>query len=250
MKRTVGSAVIAVFAMLTAFVSLAFAADNPPQPKIEVTPMTVDLGNISDDIKSNATFTIKNTGNADLVIIDAKPTCGCTVANLTSKKIAPGKTATLEAVYDSHNGNGQIRKFVNIKSNDPKAETVTLQLNAVVTPKPAPDVAFSLYNVMGLQMTKGGKESRTIKVLSNGQMPLVIDGVSTSPGISAKFGKVDIPAGQNVKTDVTLKPGESKDLSLTISPKTQSGFFQEVLTIRSNSKHHPALTFVAQGQVK
>lgn len=250
MKKTVGSAVIAVLVVLTAFVSLAFAADNPPQPKIVVTPMTVDLGNISDDVKSKATFTIKNAGNADLVIIDAKPTCGCTVANLTSKKIAPGKTATLETIYDSHNGNGQIRKFVNIRSNDPKAGNVTLQITATVTPKPAPDVAYSIYNVMGLQMAKGGKETRTVKVMSNGQLPLVIDGVSTSPGISAKFGNVDIPAGQNVKTDVTLKPGESKDLSLVIAPKTQGGFFQEVLTIRSNSKHHPALTFVAQGQVK
>ena len=250
MKKTVVLAVAAVFAMLTAFAAQAFAADNPPQPKIQVTPMTVDLGNISDDIKSKATFTIKNTGNADLVIIDAKPTCGCTVANLTSKKIAPGKTATLEAVYDSHNGNGQIRKFVNIKSNDPKAETVTLQITATVTPKPAPDVAFSIYNVMGLQMAKGGKETRTVKVMSNGKLNLVIDGVSTSSGISAKFGNVDVPAGQNVKTDITLKPGESKDMSLVIAPKTQKGFFQEVLTIRSNSKHHPALTFVAQGQVQ
>ena len=250
MKKSVGLAVAVVFTMLTALVSLALAADNPPQPKIEVTPMTVNLGNISDDVKSKAVFTIKNAGNADLVIIDAKPTCGCTVANLTSKQIAPGKTATLEAVYDSHNGNGQIRKFVNIRSNDPKAETVTLQIDAVVTPKPAPDAGLSMYNIMGLQLGKGAKEDRTIKVMSNGQFPLVIDGISTSPGISAKFGNVDVPAGQNVNTKITLKPGESKDLSLVIAPKTQNGFFQEVLTIRSNSKHHPALTFVAQGQVK
>lgn len=219
-------------------------------PKIEITPMTYDFGAISDDIKNNATFTIKNTGNADLLIYEVRPTCGCTVANLTSKKIAPGETARLDAVYDSHNANGQIHRFINVKSNDPATETVSLGLTAVVNPKPAPDINLSTFSIPNLQMAKGGKETRTIKVTNPGQMELVINEITASPGVSAEVGKLEVKPAQTVKADIKLKPGESADMNLLISPKNISGNFQELVTIRSNAKRRPAVTVIIQGVVQ
>jgi hypothetical protein len=228
---------------------LAYSADVAV-PKIEITPMTYDFGTISDDVKNNATFTIKNTGKADLVIYDVKPTCGCTVANLTSKKIAPGATSRLDAVYDSHNANGQVRRFINIRTNDPVAETVSLGLSAVVNPKPAPEINLSAFQIPNLQMPRGGKEKRTVTVTNPGQMELVIKEITASPGVSAEIGKIEVKPAQTVKTDIKLKPGASAEMNLLISPKNISGNFQELVTIRSNAKRRPAVTVIIQGVVQ
>jgi len=245
--RVLAASVIAVALLSSA--GLAYAA-NAAVPKIEVTPMTYDFGTISDDVKNNATFTIKNAGNADLVIYEARPTCGCTVANLSSKKLAPGETSRLDAVYDSHNANGQVHRFINIKTNDPVTETLSLGLTAVVNPKPAPDINLSAYQIPNLQMSKGGKDNRTITVTNPGQMDLVIDEVTASAGVSAEIGKLMINPAQTVKGNLRLKPGESTELKLVIAPKVNSGNFQELVTIRSNSKRRPAVTLIIQGVVQ
>src|SRR5512135_2722482 len=112
-------------------------AAAPPVPHVEVTPLTIDFGNIDDATKSKAVFTIKNTGNAELDIIDVRPTCGCTVANLSSRKIPPGGQATLEAVYDPHNASGAVHRYINVRTNDPKVQALSLGITANVTPKPA-----------------------------------------------------------------------------------------------------------------
>ncbi len=245
--RVLAVSVFAVNAFLLA--GIAYAADAAV-PKIEVTPMTYDFGTISDDVKSPATFIIKNVGKADLIIYEVRPTCGCTVANLTSKKIAPGDTARLDAVYDSHNANGQVHRFINIKSNDPKTQTLSLGLTAVVNPKPAPDINLSAFNITNLQMPKGGKETRTIKVTNPGQMELVIDEITASAGVSVELGKVRVNPSQTVKPALKLKPGESADMNLAISPATKAGNFQELVTIRSNAKRRPAITVIIQGVVQ
>jgi len=245
--RVLASSIFAVNVFL--FAGVAYAADVAV-PKIEVTPGTYDFGTISDDIKSNATFIIKNTGNADLIIYEARPTCGCTVANLTSKKLAPGETSRLDAVYDSHNANGQIHRFINVKSNDPKMETLSLGLTAVVSPKPAPDINLSTFSVPNLQMSRGGKEKRTIKVTNPGQMALVIEEITASAGVTAEIGKLRVNPAQTVKTAITLKPGESADMDLVIAPTINAGNFQELVTIRSNSIRKPAVTVIIQGVVQ
>ena len=240
---------IAVFSGLALFSAFA-VAESLPGPKIVVTPPNVDLGSVSDDVKSKATFTIKNAGKADLIIYDVKTTCGCTVANLSSKKIAPGETAMLDAYYDSHNGNGQVHRFVNVHCNDRTTEYVSLGITANVIPKPAPDLTLSAYNVTGLLLAPGGKDTRTINIASSGQQDLVIQEVTASSGVTAELGDVKINPAQTAKVGVTLKTGNTSDLRIVTSPKIASGGFQEVVTIRSNSKRKPVVSIVIQGTIQ
>ena len=48
-------------------------------PKISVDNSTHDFGDLKLHDKAEHTFVIKNEGTADLVILEAKPSCGCTV---------------------------------------------------------------------------------------------------------------------------------------------------------------------------
>jgi hypothetical protein len=251
MRRLVSLAVTSlVLAAVLSFSGEGMARAEGMQPRIEAMPMTFDFGSIDEGVRSKAVYTLKNTGTSELVIFDVKPTCGCTVANLSSKKIAPGETATLEAIYDSHNASGAVRRFINIQTNDPKNQTFTLGIAANVIAKPAPEINFSMYNATNLQLASGGSATRSITVTNVGQLDLVINEVTTSQGAAASLDTINAPPGQTTRGSIVLKPGESRKLDITISPKTKNGNFQEVVTVRSNAKRRPAATFIAQGIVQ
>lgn len=250
MRRFLISAVIFSLALFVVKAGLCADGASAPKPKIEISPMNHDFGKIDEDVKSKAVFIIKNSGGDKLVIYEVRPSCGCTVTSLTNKELAPGETARLEAEYNSHNASGQVHRAINVMSNDPATPTVTLGFSADVTPKPAPDLTLSSYNITNLLMAKGGKDMRAIKLTSSGQYDLVINELTTSPGISAQLGKVSVPEGKTVKTNMTFKPGEATDLNLTITPKAEAGNFQDIVTIRSNSKKKPVVTFIVQGIIQ
>jgi hypothetical protein len=220
------------------------------QPKVEINPSSYDFGTVNEGDKATAVFNIKNTGDADLIIYDAKPSCGCTVAKLSSKDVKPGETATLEAVYNSINASGQVHKNIAVSTNDPKSQMVNLPITGTVKALPSPDIMLSSFNVTNLQLSAGGKETRSIKISNTGVMELVISEVSTTPGITVTIDGQIIKEAQTVKMTLALKPGETKVMDVTVTPKGGNGGFQEFVTIRSNSKHRPVVTFVAQGVVQ
>jgi len=241
-------AVVAVF-VLGLGIALADEA-AVKQPKVEISPSAYDFGTVKEGEKATATFKIKNTGDADLIIYDAKPSCGCTVANLSTKDLKPGETATLEAVYNSANASGQVHKNVAVSTNDPKSQTINLPITGTVQSLPAPDIMLSSFNITNLQLAAGGKDTRSVKITNTGQLDLEVQEITTSPGMSVTLDGRVIAGAQTVKMELMLKPGESKEAELTVTPKAVSGNFQEFLTIRSNSKHRPIVTFMAQGIVQ
>ena len=96
MRQSGKSAGLAL-AALVAGTALAIAQDKAPAPpkgsavagpKIEVIPETKDAGVIAKGQMIESTFVIKNNGASDLVISDARPGCGCTVASF-DKVIKP-----------------------------------------------------------------------------------------------------------------------------------------------------------------
>jgi len=227
------------------------AVPGPDSPRIEVTPDKYDFGTVKEGEKPMAQFTIKNIGGSDLVIYDAKPSCGCTLAELSSKKIGPGKTATLQAVYNSHNArSGVVNKFVTVKSNDPMEPSKILRITGNVKARPAPMLNLSQYRADGLHIAAGSTDTRELQLTNNGQMDLLISEATTTKGMSANLGGVEVEAGKTVKLNMVVKPGEAKKLEIAISPKEASGTqFQELFTIRSNAKGRPVTTYFARGVV-
>ncbi|MBI5190405.1 MAG: DUF1573 domain-containing protein [Nitrospirae bacterium] len=242
-------AVISLVVLLAAS-GTALCEDIPvKQPKIEATPASFNFGEVKEGEKPAVKYTLKNTGNADLIIYEAKPSCGCTVANLSSKKLAPGATATLEAVYNSHNASGAIHKTINVSSNDPKTPNISLGITGTVKAEPAPDIMLDAFNAVNLKLAPGKAETRAIRVSNPGQLDLSITEITASQGITARIADVYVEAGKTVKPSLVIKPGETRVLDITIIPNTTGGNFQEVLTIRSNSKRRSSVSFVANGVV-
>lgn len=110
---------------------------DPPQIWAEA--RVHDMGAVETDSKATHTFLLYNLGGKHLRISGVDTTCGCTVANISRKVIAPGSFARLEAALDTSIKMGPTRKMITVKSNDPRRPELKLFLDAVVVnTKPAP----------------------------------------------------------------------------------------------------------------
>lgn len=93
-----------------------------------------DFGTINEGDKVEHVFTFKNTGEADLVITDAKGSCGCTVPDYNKEPIKPGESSEMKVSFDSDGKPGQQQKTVTIMANTATG-TELLTIKANVTPK-------------------------------------------------------------------------------------------------------------------
>lgn len=104
--------------------------------QIEFEKKSHDYGTIKNGADGTCTFEFKNTGNAPLIIQDAKGSCGCTVPEWPKTPIAPGATAVITVKYDTTRP-GAINKDVTVICNAVNEPTVTLRIKGNVLPKPA-----------------------------------------------------------------------------------------------------------------
>ena len=123
-----------VFLLLGLLVVSLLSACNNKAPKISVEPALQDLGTQPQQL-IELVFTIKNTGNADLVIEKVSVSCDCTSAELEKNTIPAGESTELRVKFDPAEDNlyGEIQRIIYLRSNDldkPEAEAefrVTIQ---------------------------------------------------------------------------------------------------------------------------
>lgn len=84
--------------------------------KIEFKTDVIDYGTIEKGADGLRIFEFTNTGNAPLIISNAKSTCGCTVPNWPKTPIMPGETGEIKVKYDTKRVN-PIRKTITVTSN-------------------------------------------------------------------------------------------------------------------------------------
>ncbi len=90
--------------------------ENTDGPKLSFSAITYDYGNITRNVPAKHAFKFTNTGTAPLIINSANPSCGCTVPTFTKEPIMPGKTGTIEVVYNAANP-GTFTKSITVRSN-------------------------------------------------------------------------------------------------------------------------------------
>ncbi|TDI80273.1 MAG: DUF1573 domain-containing protein [Bacteroidetes bacterium] len=92
-----------------------------------------DFGTIDQGTPQEHVFKFTNTGDADLIIVDAKSSCGCTVPEYTKDPVAPGATGELLVKFNG-SGKNQVSKTVTITANT-KTGKETIKIKAFVKPK-------------------------------------------------------------------------------------------------------------------
>lgn len=83
-----------------------------------------DFGQIEAGDVVEHTFIFTNTGENELIISNAKGSCGCTVPYYPKEPIASGETGEIKVQYNSKGKSGMQRKNVTITANTDPGKTV------------------------------------------------------------------------------------------------------------------------------
>ncbi|HXG58849.1 MAG TPA: DUF1573 domain-containing protein [Thermoanaerobaculia bacterium] len=229
------------------FASLAIAdetAKSDKAPRLTVVDPVKDFGTVPKGEKLNWTFTVKNTGNADLEIIAAKPACGCTVAQF-DKVIKPGETGKVVAAIDTTQFNGPISKPVTLETNDPSTPTAQVTITAIVKPYvEAYPAGFVRFN-----MLQGDVEKQSVVLYTEEQDPWEIVKVETpAEWIKVEHKKIDDPT----QLAPNGRPGQSQyRIDVTVGgPDAKVGPLADKIRIVTNSKHQPEYLLSLSGVIR
>ena len=94
-----------------------------------------DFGYIQEDKgKVTHSFKFTNGGDAPLIIIDTRSTCGCTASHFTKEPVAPAGTGSIDVTFAPDGRPGTFRKEVKVYTNAGKA-SIKLIIEGIVVPK-------------------------------------------------------------------------------------------------------------------
>ena len=117
-------------------ISSASAKQAVGGPAMTFDKTSHDFGIISEGEKVTTTFGFTNTGDSDLIIVDARGSCGCTVPEYPKNEpIAPGETGSIVVSFDSSNKPGIQQKSVTLSANTSSGREM-LRIKSNVTPDP------------------------------------------------------------------------------------------------------------------
>ena len=242
---------IACLAIAAVFATAAMHAQQPAPagkaakpkpvaaPKIDVVPETKDVGTVAKGQIIDATFLIKNSGGSDLVITDARPGCGCTVASF-DKIVKPGEEGKVISHVDTKTFAGPISKSILLVSNDPDRPQINLFIKAIV--KPFVDVLPNAY--VRFSLIKGDSDSQNVILVSDEKSfkPVVAE-------VSQPYVKAEIaPAGE--KDKIPGHAGEQYRLKLTLSAEAPEGLLNAPVRITTGVSQQPTVEIPVAGIVR
>ena len=78
--------------------------------------------------KVDLEFKIKNTGTGDLIITNAKASCGCTQLEYPKEVVKPGNVDNISVTFDSKNRSGKQKKNITLTTNaTPSIKILTIE---------------------------------------------------------------------------------------------------------------------------
>ena len=86
-------------------------------PELSFDKLQHNFGKINQGESVSHQFVFTNTGQAELIINNAKGSCGCTVPKWPRKPIAPGESEEIKVTFNSAGKSGKQRKAITLVTN-------------------------------------------------------------------------------------------------------------------------------------
>jgi hypothetical protein len=211
--------------------------DPPPSsqpavgPRIEVTPRTLDFGEVWEGDLVRQLHKIKNTGDAPLTI-RLTTTCGCTLATQPESPLPPGQSTEFTITYNTRH-KGKAAKRVILNTNDPTTPVTYIDVRGNVKPimlfDPTNRIAFH-------DLETDSVESQTIIFTNNFDKPVRMKlRESANSAFDVRFKEV--------------KEGESYELTIRTKPPLKRGRNSLRLTLETDMPKVPTYTVHAHAYV-
>ncbi|HYS56251.1 MAG TPA: DUF1573 domain-containing protein [Thermoanaerobaculia bacterium] len=213
-------------------------------PRLTLVEPVKEYGEVPKGDKLEWSFVVKNTGNADLQILAAKPGCGCTVADF-DKVIKPGETGKVTAHVDTTNFNGPIAKTVTLETNDPGSPTSTLTIHAIVKPYvDAFPAGFVRFNQL-----QGDVATQSVTLYSEEEGPFEITDVQV-PGDWVKVTYKKLEETER-NANIGRKGQDQYKVDITVGgAEAKIGPMADKVRIMTNSKHQPEYPISVTGVIR
>ncbi|MGO9063033.1 MAG: DUF1573 domain-containing protein [Candidatus Binataceae bacterium] len=209
----------AIVALLLAVRADAAGSPSPiptgPQPRIQAANPVYDFGEVVEGTPVKYEFTIKNIGQAELIIGQVQSSCGCTVAQSDKKRLAPGDETQLPVTFDTSHERGRANRRIDVYTNDPQTPDLALNIQGVIKVESEATPAEVVF---------GNVKHRTEQTQE----------VAISYHGKGKDFRITKVANSNSNIAVTQEPGLKLKVSLL---KTMpAGPFQDTIEIATNGR--------------
>ena len=121
--------------ILALFAGMGLVHAQQAGPELSFETETIDYGTIAHKSDGAREFKFTNTGNAPLVITNAKGSCGCTVPTWPRDPIAPGESGVIQVKYATDRI-GAFTKTVTLTTNATEPVKVLTIRGNVLPPEP------------------------------------------------------------------------------------------------------------------
>lgn len=198
---------------------------SAPAPKIKFDETKFSFGRVLAGTKIYHEFTFTNVGDAELVISNIKPTCGCTIFTEWSKNVPPGGKGTIPMEFNSTNMKGVVQRNTIVHSNDPATPVSVLSIDGVVWQyvEVSPNIAL-----IHMPPYTDQNFSTTLKIINQVEEPLKLE----APVCSSSEFKARIE-------EVTA--GKEFNLIIDTVPPLPAGNLRGMITVDTSSKEVPQL---------
>jgi hypothetical protein len=217
------------FAVACAKDAPATAGDAASGAKISGTELVHDFGAVTEGDSLKHTFIIKNEGSGPLVLDRVQTSCGCTVAEIKNKEIAPGATGQLDVTFNTKGRPGDQNKIITVLSND----AATPRLNLTVKAKVESLLAFDQPRFAA---------SKTLHIGGQETMEGTVGGKLAD---QAKFAIEQTTGGDDVTAElVTKTEGDKQRQAIKVTVKgSKIGNFHGNVTLTTGLEQVPKLVF-------
>lgn len=108
------------------------------RPVFDFKETNFDFGTINSGEEVSHDYVFKNTGDADLIISQAKASCGCTQPKYPQNPVPPGEEGVISVTFRSEGIAGQVVKDITILANTlPTTKVLTISGEVIKVNKKA-----------------------------------------------------------------------------------------------------------------
>lgn len=215
---------------------LGFASGPPPV--MDVTPISLDFGNVSVGQSRDLSVTVRNSGAGTLSVSSVAPSNPqFTVLSSVPFTVQSNSSATVSVRF-APNATGAVTGNLTITGNDPVRATVNVALSGVgaATTPPSIDVTPAFLDFGGVN--PGLVSDLTLTVRNTGGAPLNVSSIATT---NPRYSVV------NPSIPFTVASGASQAVTVRFSPLAP-GFQTGTLTVTSNDPSRPTVNVSLGGQ--
>ncbi|MBD3404041.1 DUF1573 domain-containing protein [candidate division GN15 bacterium] len=147
------------YAITLALGAVLLAGSVLAGPELTIPHTSFDFGYMPQHAVATHKYELRSTGDAELIITQIKPGCGCTKTPLEKNTLAPGEATELELVFDSKRFRGPVTKAARIFSNEGREhQLIDFTANILIRPDSTWPVIVTPYK---MNMSQLGSSPRT-----------------------------------------------------------------------------------------